>query len=306
MSRLATPSWMLLALALLPGCRPSHAELQAVQAQLGEIQAQQQELSAQVQLLAQREAGRDDAERFERSELEEALIGVAGRVAKLEEQLEREPARGVRQVGPQAGRPDPAAVYKVEVGDAPIRGPQHALVTIVMWTDYQCPYCSRVQATLAELEKEYGRSVRFVHKHNPLGFHARAMPAALAAEAAGRQGKFWEMHDRLFGHQKELTDQNFRKWAKKLGLKVGRFERDLDDPELRARIERDQAQGNTLGARGTPAFFINGRFLSGAQPLESFRALIDEELARAQRLVDRGVPLREVYTVTIAEGRTES
>ncbi|MEM9463580.1 MAG: thioredoxin domain-containing protein [Myxococcota bacterium] len=292
-------SLLVLALASLPGCRPSHAELEAIQAQLSEIQAEQAELGREVAALRDREASRDDADRFERSELEDALIDVAVRVAELEKERQGKAER----LG--AGRPDPMAVYRVELGDAPVRGPSDALVTIVMWTDYQCPYCARVQATMAQLEEEYGRSVRFVHKHNPLTFHPRAMPAALAAEAAHRQGKFWKMHDRLFEHPKELTDKNFRRWAKKIGLRAKRFAQDLDDPQLRARVERDQRQAMTLGARGTPAFFINGRFLSGAQPVENFRTLIDQEIAKAKRLVDTGVPRSEVYAKTIARGKTK-
>lgn len=288
-----------LALALLPGCRPSQAELEAIQAQLSEIQAEQAELGRQVAALHDREASRDDADRFERSELEDALIDVAVRVAELEREREDK----AKRLG--AGRPDPKAVYRVEIGDAPVRGPSDALVTVVMWTDYQCPYCARVQATMAQLEEEYGLSVRFVHKHNPLTFHPRAMPAALAAEAAHRQGKFWKMHARLFGNPKDLTDKNFRRWAKKIGLQVKRFARDLDDPELRARVKRDQRQAMALGARGTPAFFVNGRFLSGAQPVENFRTLIDEEIVKAKRLVESGVPRSEVYERTIARGKTK-
>lgn len=306
MPRLASslPLLSILALTLLPGCRPSNAELDAIQAQLAEIQQQQEELGRSVQTLSGREAGRDDAQRFERTELEDALISIAGRVARLEEQLVKAEAEPTRPSRPAVGRPDPTAVYKVEVGDSPVRGPAHALVTIVMWTDYQCPYCSRVQATMAKLEEEYGRSVRFVHKHNPLAFHNRAMPAALAAEAAHRQGKFWKMHDRLFSNQKDLTDKNFHRWAKKIGLKIKRFDKDMKNPAVRKRIEQDQSQGMTLGARGTPAFFINGRFLSGAQPVASFRALIDEELEKAQRMVDDGVRLDRVYEKTVADGRT--
>jgi protein-disulfide isomerase len=191
------------------------------------------------------------------------------------------------------------------VGDSHAKGSSDALVTIVVWTDYQCPYCARVQATLDELERDYGRELRFVHKHNPLGFHPWAMPAAIATEAAGRQGKFWEMHALAFEHQKELSNENFRKWAKKLRLKARRFEADLGDPALRERIEAEQAQGMSLGARGTPAFFINGRFLSGAQPVENFKRLIDEERTKARALVDRGVPRERVYEVTIAEGKTK-
>jgi len=290
-----------LSLALASGCRPSKAEFDALQAQLDQVQAQQVELSQTVAVLDDRASTQGDADRFERAELEDAVIVLIQRLAQLEERMAPPPA----PERPAPGRPDPEAVYKVEIGDAPVKGPDTALVTIVMWTDYQCPYCARVQDTLEILEKEYGSQVRFVHKHNPLSFHPRAMPAALAAEAARRQDKFWKMSDKLFDNQKELTDANFRRWAKKLGLKVKRFEKDMDDPKLEQHIEQDQAQGMELGARGTPAFFINGRFLSGAQPLENFRALIDEEMAKAKTLVGRGVAPNEVYAVTIAEGRTK-
>jgi protein-disulfide isomerase len=131
------------------------------------------------------------------------------------------------------------------------------------------------------------------------------MPAALAVEAAARQGKFWPMHALLFEQGKELSEGTYRRLAKQLRLKLARFDKDRGDPALRERIEAEQAQGLTLGARGTPAFFVNGRFLSGAQPLETFQKLVDEELAKARTLVDRGVPRARVYEVTIAEGRTK-
>lgn len=153
------------------------------------------------------------------------------------------------------------------------------------------------------MQKTYGNDLRLVVKHNPLAFHNRAMAAALAAEAAGRQGKFWKMHDKLFTNNKNLTDENFVKWAKNIGLNVKKFKRDLKDPELKARIEAMQVQGVNLGARGTPAFFVNGRFLSGAQPVPAFEKLIDEELAAAKKLVNSGVPRAKVYEMTIADGR---
>lgn len=106
------------------------------------------------------------------------------------------------------------------------------------------------------------------------------MPAAKAAEAAGRQGKFWEMHDKLFENQKALNDANYLAWAGELGLDIEKFKKDLADPALQKMLEGQQRQGMTLGARGTPAFFVNGRFLSGAQPYESFKRLIDAELGK--------------------------
>ncbi len=164
-----------------------------------------------------------------------------------------------------------------------------------MFEDFQCPYCSRAAATMKKIAKEYGQDVRLVFKHNPLAFHKAAMPAAMASEAAGRQGKFWKMHDLLFDNQKALEEQDLLGYAKKLRLNRKRFKRDLRDQALEQKIKAQQAQSQKLGARGTPAFFINGRFLSGAQPFDSFAKLIDEELEHARSVVDAGTPRSEVY-----------
>jgi len=131
------------------------------------------------------------------------------------------------------------------------------------------------------------------------------MPAALASEAAGRQGKFWEMHDKLFENQKAMTDENFIAWAGELGLDVEKFKKDMADPALKKKITEQQQQGMTLGARGTPAFFVNGRFLSGAQPVDNFKKLIDEEMKKADALLEAGTPKAKVYEKTIANGKTK-
>jgi protein-disulfide isomerase len=133
--------------------------------------------------------------------------------------------------------------------------------------------------------------------------HNRAMPAALAAEAAGKQGKFWEMHDKLFENMRDLTDENFDKWAGEIGLDVGKFKKDMQDPALKKKIEQQQQQGNVLGARGTPAFFINGRFLSGAQPVPAFKALIDDEMKKAEKLLAAGTPADKLYDKVIEKGK---
>ena len=161
-----------------------------------------------------------------------------------------------------------------------------------------------VVATIDELQLAYGKDLRYVFKHNPLGFHPNARPAAIAAEAAGEQGKFWEMHDMMFENQRDLTEKNFIKWARELKLDVKRFERDLSSPTLAAKVDRQQREGNTLGARGTPAFFVNGRFLSGAQPRANFEKLIDEEMAKAKAKIAAGTPRVSVYDETIRSGRT--
>ncbi len=134
--------------------------------------------------------------------------------------------------------------------------------------------------------------------------HNRAQPAAQAAEAAGKQGKFWEMHDKIFENMKDLTDENFAKWAGEIGLNVEQFKKDMEDPEVKKKIADQQKLGIQLGARGTPAFFINGRYLSGAQPKEAFKALIDEEMKKADALIAKGIAKDKVYEETIKNGKT--
>jgi protein-disulfide isomerase len=135
--------------------------------------------------------------------------------------------------------------------------------------------------------------------------HNRAMPAAMASEAAGKQGKFWEMHDKLFQDPRALTDENIEKYATEIGLDMAKFKEDLKDKKLEAKIKKQQSQGSTLGARGTPAFFVNGRFLSGAQPFEAFKAIIDEEMKKADALLAKGTPKDKLYDTIIAKGKTK-
>jgi protein-disulfide isomerase len=213
---------------------------------------------------------------------------------------------GGKPAQPGPGRPDPSATYKVTVSDDDASaGPATAKVTVVEWSDFQCPFCSRVTPTMKQIKDEYADDVRIVFKHNPLPMHNRAMAAAQAAEAAGKQGKFWEMHDKLFANAKALTDENFETWAKELGLDVETFKKDMKDPAIEKRIKEQQQQGNTLGARGTPAFFINGRFLSGAQPFPAFKTLIDEEMKKAEKLLAAGTPANQVYDKVIAKGKAK-
>jgi protein-disulfide isomerase len=180
-----------------------------------------------------------------------------------------------------AVRPDePPSRYQVAVGDAPTRGPADAPVTIVEWSDFQCPFCGRVRSTLAQVERTYGDRVRIAFKHMPLPMHSEAPAAHAAAEAAHRQGHFWDMHDRIFANQRELTPEKYAAYAAEIGLDVGRFERDTQSADVQQRIAADIEAAGSLGVSGTPAFFINGRFVSGAQPFESFKRIIDEELAK--------------------------
>jgi len=177
-------------------------------------------------------------------------------------------------------RPDPKKVYDIKLGDAPIRGSESAEITIVEWADFQCPFCVRVNPTLEQIGKEYGDKVRFVFKHLPLSMHSKARAAHQSAEAAHRQGKFWEMHDRIFASPKDLSPETYLRYAGEIGLDIDEYNSDLVSSSVRKVVDDDLATARELGVSGTPSFFINGRFLSGAQPYGSFARVIDEELAK--------------------------
>jgi protein-disulfide isomerase len=191
-------------------------------------------------------------------------------------------ARPAAPAAPAArpGRPDPTRLYSVEIGDSPRKGAENAKVSIVEFSDFQCPYCSRVTPTLARIQKEYAGQVKIAFKHLPLSMHPKAPAAHAAAEAAHRQGKFWEMHDLIFGNQKEMTPAKYEEYATKIGLDLERFKKDAASPDVKKRVDADAAEAAKLGITGTPAFLVNGRYLSGAQPFERFKAVIDEELAK--------------------------
>jgi protein-disulfide isomerase len=171
-------------------------------------------------------------------------------------------------------------VYKVEPGDSPAKGPKNAPLTMVIFSDFQCPFCKRVEPTLTQIEKEYGGKVRQVWKNYPLPFHNNAEPAAEAAMAAGAQGKFWEMHDKLFENNTALDRPNLEKYAQELGLNMAKFKADLDSQKYKSVIEAETKEGQAVGVNGTPAVFINGRKISGAYPFETFKKITDEELAK--------------------------
>jgi protein-disulfide isomerase len=203
----------------------------------------------------------------------------------------------------RAGDPAPGEVYKAEIKGAPTRGGKKALVTMVEFSDFQCPFCARVQPTLERLLKEYQGDVRVAWRDLPLPFHDKAAPAAIAARAAGRQGKFWELHDLLFAHQQELDSASIAGHAEKLGLDMAKFRADLADESLARAVAADGAMAARLGARGTPSFFVNGTFLSGAQPYETFKERIDAELAKARALVKKGTPRAKVYDVIMKRAK---
>ncbi|MEM6295842.1 MAG: thioredoxin domain-containing protein [Myxococcota bacterium] len=224
------------------------------------------------------------------SDLESTVALLEDEIEELDKKVPVDPPPKLA-----AGKPDPAARYLVPVGDSATKGPADAKITIVMISDFQCPFCKRVQSTLDDIEREYGDDVRFVAKHNPLSFHARARPAAIAAEAAGKQGKFWEMHDMLYENNRALSDADLARYAKKAGCNASSFKSALSDRTITRAIDDDVALATKLGARGTPSFFVNGRYLAGAQPFSAFKSLIDEELAHADRTIAGGTSAAGLY-----------
>ncbi|XXY48398.1 thioredoxin domain-containing protein [Sorangium sp. So ce269] len=201
---------------------------------------------------------------------------------------------------------DDKTVWKVPVGDAPAKGPATALVTIVEWSDFQCPFCSKVVPTMDELVKTYGDKIRFVWKNNPLPFHQRAEPAAeLAMEARAQKGEkgFWDAYDLLWKNQQKLNDEDLLGYAKELGLDVEKVKAAIATKKHGASIAADQELADDLQASGTPHFFINGRRLVGAQPIDKFKTIIDEEIKKAEGLLAKGVAAKDLYAEIIKDGK---
>ncbi|MCE9667660.1 DsbA family protein [Myxococcus stipitatus] len=164
--------------------------------------------------------------------------------------------------------------------EAPATGPADARVTVEVWSDFQCPFCARGADLLARLRERYGDQLRVVFRHQPLPAHRDARLAAAASMAAHEQGRFWEMHDRLFQEGAGLDRAALEAHARALGLDLPRFRRALDTGAWDAYVEADVVEAQRRGVVGTPAFFVNGQGVLGAQPLETFTRLIDAELRR--------------------------
>lgn len=165
----------------------------------------------------------------------------------------------------------------------PSRGPADAPVTIVEFSEYQCPFCARVTPTLKALEQKYGSKIRFVFKDFPLQNHLQAPKAAEAAHCAGDQGKYWELHDRLFANQQLLQVPELKKHAAAVGLDQAAFDQCLDSGKHTAIVQADIDQGSQMGVGSTPTLYINGRMVTGAQPQAVFESIIDDELVRTSR-----------------------
>ncbi|MDP3696839.1 MAG: DsbA family protein [Candidatus Taylorbacteria bacterium] len=190
--------------------------------------------------------------------------------------------------GQQVQQPGDGTKVNVSADDDPVLGNKNAKVTIIEFSDFQCPFCRTFwRDTLGQIKKEYidTGKVKFIYRDYPLSFHPMAHASAEAAECADDQGKYWEMHDKIFGEQEKLGQgtvtyvvSDLKKWAAAIGLDPAKFNQCLDSGKYKAEVDKDFADGSAAGVSGTPSLFINGRLLVGAQPYASFKAIIDEEL----------------------------
>jgi len=213
--------------------------------------------------------------------VQSAINNTATQIAGVRAELSELQSNFQAAAAPQParpGKPDPNRRYKINIAGSPTKGPKDAAVTIVEFSDFQCPYCAKVVPTVDQIEKEYPKQVRVAFKHLPLSFHSKAKAAHAAAEAAHRQGKFWEMYELIFANQREMSPEKYVEYAAQLGLDVDQFKRDVASADVKRKIDADAAEASSLGVTGTPGFFINGKFLSGARPFDSFKKVIDEEL----------------------------
>jgi protein-disulfide isomerase len=200
---------------------------------------------------------------------------------------------------------DTTTVWRVPVEGSPVKGSANAAITIVVFSDFQCPFCKRAEPTLAALERAYGDRLRIVWKNEPLPFHKRAVPAAtLAIEARVQKGEkaFWAVHDGLMASP-GLEDDDFKRIAKEAGLDVKKAMAAVEKNAHKAVIDKDLALAEDVNASGTPHFFINGRRLVGAQPEARFRVIIEEELSKAKALVEKGTAPDKVYDALTKDGK---
>ena len=185
---------------------------------------------------------------------------------------------------PQPKMPEPGErrVEGVTAGTSPIKGKANAQVLLVEFSDFQCPYSKMFyKEAFPQIEKEYISTgkVKFAYRDYPLDFHPLAKGAAIASRCAGKQNKFWEMFDKLT-HNNALEAENIKKYVQEIGLTAKAFEACLSDQNIAKEVEKDTQEAAQFGVQGTPAFFINGRFVEGAYPFEAFKKIIEEELTK--------------------------
>ncbi len=286
------------------------AQMQVLEAKIFDILAEKAAAEAGVspeQWLADNLAVPEPSE----AEIAKVMAQYRSRLSKEDDQARKQVLDYLKQQGAQGARADlqqrlaeaagvkifldPPRVEPVLADHNPYRGPADAPIVLIEYTDYQCPFCGRVQPTLETLRERYGDSIRMVFKNLPLAMHKQAPFAAEAALCAGDQEGFWPLHDWLFANHTAISRETVLAQAGEQGLDVDALTACLDEGRYTAAVEADMKEAGSFGITGTPGFVVNGRILTGAQPLESFVKIIDDELRRA------GLPVPEPKAPEAAE-----
>ena len=204
-------------------------------------------------------------------ETQRQILAKLADIEKKVEQISTKPA-------PQAPQIDPNKVYDLPAAKSPIKGPASAPVTMTLFSDFQCPFCAQVPALTDQVLKAYPKQVKLVYKEFPLTtIHQYAMPAARAALAAGKQGKFWEMHDKLFANQRALQPDNLKQYAKEIGLDVAKFEQDMASADIQKEIDEDVKLAQQSQVGGTPTMFVNGKRVTN-RTFDGLKQMVEEAL----------------------------
>jgi protein-disulfide isomerase len=199
------------------------------------------------------------------------LKSIEGKIGNL--------AKAAPAAAPSRPTIDYNKVHNLPIGSSAIKGDKNAPVTIVEFSDFQCPYCARLQPTLNQVLEAYPKDVKLVFKDFPLSFHKQAKNAAKAARAAGEQGKYWEMHDLIFEKFSTVNEAMFKEFAGKLNLDMNKFNADYSSTKYDQLIEQDIQLGRAAGVSGTPSLFLNGKRMQ-RRSLEDFKTAIDEILKK--------------------------
>jgi protein-disulfide isomerase len=210
-------------------------------------------------------------------ELKKNQQDILAKIEALTGEVKKIQTAAARPASP--GQPDPNKVYNIPVGNSATKGPKDAKVTIIEFSDYQCPFCTQADA-LIEQVLTANPGVKFVYKQFPLtSIHPNALPAAKAVVAAGMQGKYWEMHKVLFQNQRALGPEQLKEYAKQVGLDVPKWEKDMNSAAVTDQVNSDMREAQAAEVRGTPSIFVNGKRLQ-TRSVEGFQAAIDEAKAK--------------------------
>lgn len=178
-------------------------------------------------------------------------------------------------------RPEPKLLedpIQIPIAGAPVKGPETARVVLVEFSDFECPYCAKATGEIRQILAAYPKDIRLIYKQFPLSMHPHAGLAAMASLAAQEQGKFWELHDQMFNHYRELSRDNILAWAQELGLDMLRFTASMDNLKYKAAVDKDMEDGEFAGVNGTPALFINGKHFNGPIALAVLKPILDDEI----------------------------